>query len=97
MTLLETVEEIFAHIAVPQNLARKVASVKDRVATLEANNIQLRIENRALKAENLDIRAQAKIPQAQIDVLEQKMAELKHQILLEEEQLARQLHDGIRG
>lgn len=35
MTIFETLEEIFSHITVPQNLQRKVALVKSRVSALE--------------------------------------------------------------
>ena len=41
MTVLETVEEIFAHIAIPQNLAKKVALVKNQIAALEQKIINL--------------------------------------------------------
>lgn len=41
MTVLETVEEISAHIAIPQNLAEKVALVKSQVAALEQKIINL--------------------------------------------------------
>ena len=41
MTILETVEEIFSDIALPQNLARKVALVKSQIAALEQKNIKL--------------------------------------------------------
>jgi len=58
VTILETLEEIFSHIAVPQNLAKKVSLVKSQVSALEQRNVRLEDKNVHLAAELKESKAQ---------------------------------------
>ena len=57
MTILETLDEIFSHITVPQNLQRKVALAKSKLAALEQKDIDRDALVVSLKAQVTELQA----------------------------------------
>jgi uncharacterized protein YigA (DUF484 family) len=77
MAVLETLEDIFAHIAIPQNLAKKVALVKNQVATLEQKIINLDGKVIKLAAELKDDKLVAERKEALAELLRPEQGHAK--------------------